>query len=326
MDYLLYLLTLFLGFGLGVFTIYCIYSFWHKKILLTQKQFQELELQIKQNFKIKKQEYENELESLSKSILSNQEILSNTKIANAELKKQAEQYAEEYKQKCLETAQLSLENELEKISIDFQKNRELYQQEYLQALKEAAQQYEKEQQQFELNKKTFESLQNSINVAIEAAKREEEKKEKIHFYHIQLSESDKNEISHLREVSSYLKDPTPLNKVIWKIYYENPTTDLINRVVGPKPKCGIYKITNMENNKSYVGQAVNIADRWRQHIKRGLGADPATKNKLYPAMQAIGVENFTFEIVEECPREQLNDKEDFWQNYFKAKDFGYSIK
>ena len=76
----------------------------------------------------------------------------------------------------------------------------------------------------------------------------------------------------------------------------------------------------------YVGQAVNIADRWKQHIKRGLGAETPTKNKLYPAMAEFGVENFTFEIIEECDKAKLNDREDYWQEYFKAKEFGYSIK
>ena len=76
----------------------------------------------------------------------------------------------------------------------------------------------------------------------------------------------------------------------------------------------------------YVGQSTNIAERWKQHIKRGLGADTPTRNKLYPIMQAIGVENFSFEIIEECTKSQLNDREDYWQDFFKAKEFGYSIK
>lgn len=76
----------------------------------------------------------------------------------------------------------------------------------------------------------------------------------------------------------------------------------------------------------YVGQAVDIAERWKQHIKRGIGADPPTQNKLYPAMLAIGVENFMFEIIEECPGNLLNEKEDYWQNFYNAKEWGYSIK
>lgn len=43
-------------------------------------------------------------------------------------------------------------------------------------------------------------------------------------------------------------------------------------------------------------------------------------------MGALGPENFTFEIVEECDRKDLDKQEDFWQDYFKAKEFGYSIK
>ena len=101
---------------------------------------------------------------------------------------------------------------------------------------------------------------------------------------------------------------------------------MINRVIGNKTITGIYKITNLQNQMCYVGQAVNIADRWKQHIKRGVGAEDWTQNKLYPVMYAIGVENFSFEVIEECDRSKLNEREDYWQEYFHAKDFGYSIK
>ena len=43
-------------------------------------------------------------------------------------------------------------------------------------------------------------------------------------------------------------------------------------------------------------------------------------------MLSVGVENFTFELIEECDKSLLNEREDFWQDYFKAKEFGYSIK
>jgi len=43
-------------------------------------------------------------------------------------------------------------------------------------------------------------------------------------------------------------------------------------------------------------------------------------------MLTIGVENFTFEVIEECRRDELDRREDYWQDYFKAKEFGYSIK
>jgi hypothetical protein len=174
--------------------------------------------------------------------------------------------------------------------------------------------------------KKYDALLATTNAAIAAAKRAEEIKQEASFYKINLSELDKEEIIMLRNVTPYLRDKEPLNKVIWKVYYEKPTTDLIGRVIGSGIHTGIYKITNLDNQMCYVGQAANLADRWKQHIKRGLGAETPTKNKLYPAMIAIGVENFSFEVIEECPRENLDEREDYWQEYFKAKEFGYSIK
>lgn len=165
-----------------------------------------------------------------------------------------------------------------------------------------------------------------VAAAVEASKRAEQMASEKDFYRLVLSDEDIAEIGRLKEVVPYLRDSEPLNKVIWKVYYEKPYTDLIGRVVGTGTHTGIYKITNISNDMCYVGQAANIAERWRQHIKRGIGAETPTRNKLYPAMASFGVENFTFEIIEECDRSLLNDREDYWQEYFHAKDFGYSIK
>lgn len=169
-------------------------------------------------------------------------------------------------------------------------------------------------------------LQSSVDAAVAAAKRAEEMLAEKNFYRIQLSDIDIDEIEKLRSVEPYLRDKEPLNKVIWKVYYEKPTNDLIGRVIGSGTHTGIYKITNIDSQKCYVGQAANLADRWKQHIKRGVGADAPTRNKLYPAMRELGPENFTFEVIEECDRSLLDSREDYWQEYFKAKEFGYSIK
>ena len=87
--------------------------------------------------------------------------------------------------------------------------------------------------------------------------------------------------------------------------------------------CGIYKITNLVNGKVYIGQSQDIYSRWKEH--------KYARNKrecfaLYGAFKKYGLDNFSFEIVEECSRDMLNDREDYWQEYFHAKDFGYSIK
>ena len=43
-------------------------------------------------------------------------------------------------------------------------------------------------------------------------------------------------------------------------------------------------------------------------------------------MLQYGIENFTFQIVEDCEESLLNEKEDYYQDFYKAKEFGYSIK
>lgn len=184
----------------------------------------------------------------------------------------------------------------------------------------------KYQQQLQQAQEDFEELQNKINSCIEVAKRAEANRTQKDFYRIQLNETDIEEIKKLRSIEPYLRNKEPLNKVIWKCYYEKPTNDLIGRVVGKTTRTGIYKITNLQNNMCYVGQAVDFASRIKQHVKRGIGAETPTQNKLYPAMLAIGPENFTFEIIEDCPKEQLNQKEQEYQQIFGAKEFGYSIK
>ena len=43
-------------------------------------------------------------------------------------------------------------------------------------------------------------------------------------------------------------------------------------------------------------------------------------------MLEFGVENFSFELIEECDKEALNEREQYWQEFYGAKEFGYSIK
>ena len=246
------------------------------------------------------------------------------------LEKQAEESSNAIYKKSWELANEKMSNASEAMSKQYEQAKQTAENDYLETLKDCANSFTSQinDKKNELKKVQDEltDLVQKLNSAVEANKRAEEIKQKQDFYRLQLTAIDLDEIKRLREVEPYLRDKEPLNKVIWKVYYEKPTNDLIGRVIGSGPHTGIYKITNIENQKCYVGQAVDLAARWKQHIKRGIGAEPPTRNKLYPAMLSIGVENFSFEIIEECSREELDAREDYWQEYFKAKEFGYSIK
>ena len=212
----------------------------------------------------------------------------------------------------------------------FKKEEEAYKQEYLDTLqtnvKFFADSIATKRTELEELDLQIADMGAKVAAAVEASRRTQEMAQKQDFYKLELQDADLKEISKIREVEPFFRNPEPLNKIIWKYYLEKPYTDLIGRVLGGREVIGIYKITNCNNQMCYIGQAVNIGKRWKEHIRCAIGADKAPNNKLYLAMKEGGVENFTFELVEECPAEILNEREQFWQEYFQAKTFGYSMR
>lgn len=229
----------------------------------------------------------------------------------------------------LEQAKERLNQKLTELEQIYQGKEEDYLKQYLQIIEDYTNSANAQMTELDNNRQiaqeTLNDLQAKVTCGIEIAKRQEQERDKVNFYRLQLSEIDLEEIKRLREVEPYLRDKEALNKVIWKVYYEKPYQNLIGRVIGARTVSGIYKITDLTNSKCYIGQSYSISERWKQHIKRGIGAEPPTRNKLYPAMLATGVENFSFEIIEECPREKLNQEEKYWIDYFHSKEYGYNV-
>lgn len=88
--------------------------------------------------------------------------------------------------------------------------------------------------------------------------------------------------------------------------------------------CGIYKITNKINNKIYIGKALNIERRWAVH--KFYTSHEAPSYAIYNAIHKYGLENFLFEIIEECPlnSEILSQREQYWITYYHSFEEGYN--
>lgn len=86
----------------------------------------------------------------------------------------------------------------------------------------------------------------------------------------------------------------------------------------------IYKITNLINNKCYIGKTLNtIQERWREHCSDYKKRNEE-KRPLYSAMSKYGIENFKIEEIEQCNEDIVNDREKYWIEYYGSFKKGYN--
>lgn len=91
---------------------------------------------------------------------------------------------------------------------------------------------------------------------------------------------------------------------------------------------GIYKIVNQLNNKVYIGQSINIEQRFKHHIWEAFNEKHVQYNYFISrAIRKYGIDNFKLEIIEECEEEKLNEKEIYWINFYKSNNskYGYNM-
>ena len=170
----------------------------------------------------------------------------------------------------------------------------------------------------------LDKIKATRTAAIEAAKREKDIESNLTFYCLDISDADKRDIAKLEALKPSLNKPRVLSMLIWQTWFQKPLKALSANVVGATDATGIYKITNIKTKECYIGQAIHIKDRFIEHAKCGLGIDTPAGNKLYKAIQEFGLWNFSFEVLEECPREQLNEKEKYYIDLYSSYDYGYN--
>ena len=90
--------------------------------------------------------------------------------------------------------------------------------------------------------------------------------------------------------------------------------------------CGIYKIENLINGKIYIGQSVNIQYRFANHKSESFNEKSnAYDTALHRAIRKYGVENFAFDVVEECQQDALQEREIYWIKYYNSFGNGYNM-
>lgn len=274
-------------------------------------------------------------ERKNKEIASLQEIEKCKGIAEAELaqlQKRAEETdksAQEIYDKSLALIQEKLDRDKEKVKKQYEQAKSSCEKEYEATLADCASELEellsRKLKEIETTSAELKAWKAKQTAVLEAQCKEEERKLNADKYRILLTSADITEIAHLREVVPFLRNPRCVYKIIWETYFRTPLNDTIKRVLPELSCCGIYKLEDLSSHQIYIGQSVDIRKRWIDHCKAGLGIDAAS-NKLYRAMSADGVENFSFELLEQCPREELNDREKFYIDYYQSVEYGLNEK
>ena len=170
----------------------------------------------------------------------------------------------------------------------------------------------------------LDKIKATRTAAIEAARREKDIENNLTFYCLDISDADKIDIAKLEALKPSLNKPRVLSMLIWQTWFQKPLKALSANVVGATDATGIYKITNIKTKECYIGQAMHIKERWAEHAKCGLGIDTPAGNKLYKAIQEFGLWNFSFEVLEVCPQNQLNEKEKYYIDLYSSYDYGYN--
>ena len=153
---------------------------------------------------------------------------------------------------------------------------------------------------------------------------QQEEQEK-YYWCIQIPELDREDIHYLlTTVSPQVRNKDIIPKLVWSEYLQKLTQELMKRAkIEDKP--GIYKITNIKTNKCYVGKSTKVKQRLIDHIKGSVGISTIADQKIHHAMLEEGLWNWTFECICYCEKDQLSEKEKYYIDFFKAKDWGYNV-
>lgn len=195
-------------------------------------------------------------------------------------------------------------------------------------------QYQKDLQELgDLKKKELDELtttiedykarRNVINQEILRARAIEEQQD---FYRVQLPESSKHDLEILQSIRKELTKVDILDKLLYDNYIKKSVDEMVKRVLKGGNPSGIYKITRLKTGEIYIGKSVGVKDRWVQHAKSAFHCGTISHSILHTTIEKDGIENFTWELLEEVSKDKLGDREKYWIEFYDSKRYGLNEK
>ena len=162
---------------------------------------------------------------------------------------------------------------------------------------------------------------NSIERTL--AQYEKDKQAKL-FYTIQLPDEYKDDIEFLlTTVAAKVQHPDIISKLVWAEYVKPNLDDTFKRIE-IKAEPGIYKITNIDTGKCYIGKSTNVKTRIADHFKSSIGIRSIADQAVHHAILKEGFWNWAIEVITYCDKEKLSELEKYYIDFFKAQEHGYN--
>lgn len=159
---------------------------------------------------------------------------------------------------------------------------------------------------------------------IEALKAEEKRQQDRAFYTINLTEENKEDIRILRSIEDKIHNQEALNRLIYDVFIKKPLGELLLRIIGENTYGGIYKITNIDTQRAYIGRSTDIKKRLTEHVKGAFNISTIADQEIHRAMGREGIDKFSFEVLEKVEKDKLNEREKYWIDFYQTQSYGYN--
>ena len=144
------------------------------------------------------------------------------------------------------------------------------------------------------------------------------------FYTIQLPEEYRDDIEFLlTTVAAKVQHPDIISKLVWAEYVKPNLDDTFKRIE-IKPEPGIYKLTNIDTGKAYVGKSTDIKKRIADHFKSSIGIKSIADQAVHHEILKTGFWNWTIEALTYCDKDKLSELEKYYIEFFDTQTFGYN--
>ena len=152
--------------------------------------------------------------------------------------------------------------------------------------------------------------------------RRRELEEKQDFYRVLIGRQEIDDIQCLLSIREKLVYRENLDKLIYDVYISKQVAEMVKRVLKGSAPSGIYKITRLKTGEIYIGKSTDVKKRWTEHCKTAYGVGTIAHSVLHTTIKKDGIENFTFELLEEVPKDKLTEREKYWITFYGSKEYG----